>query len=653
MTEGSFQKGREYLQSALLLAVVALTLAIYYPGLFGGFILDDTPQIKNNPAIAVQTLDWGSLKRAFGASPASFPHDRPLSMLSFGLNYYVSGLNPFGYKLTNLIIHLVTGISLFFLVSRLLVLYALINETGLTRERIRWLALATAAAWAVSPVNLTPVVYVVQRMTSLSALFSILALLCYVYGRQRMQEGKSGIYWMLAGVALFTPLGFMSKENAVLVPAMMLIMEFTLFGFNAADPADRKKLVVFFSAALVIPFAILTGYFIGYADELLSGYAGRNFNMPERVLTEARALWFYLYLILFPEPQAFGLFHDDFEISTGLLQPVETSFAVVGVLFLLSIALFMRRRHPLFAFGTLFFLVGHSVESTVLPLELIFEHRNYLPSLGPLLVVFYYLLCAHPMRRRTKVAAVLGLTYILVLGASAAVRVYHWASPDELVFYQLENHPNSPRANYLVASKLAAQAAASPEPAGMLSLARDYMGRVTELNDNDCIGLFGHLIIDLYTTGRVDGALVDEIERRLQRVPFNPQNVSVGQFGILVKRQIASGERSPSPQTMARLFNAALINETLGRQARAALYSIMREYHHKVLGDLDAALPYGYLAVKGAPSTLLFKEKLIHLLLQMGRSEEALGVLQGMGKQERLQISGPGIEELRAALPAR
>ena len=139
------RRGGPNLPLISLIMAIILTAAVYYPGLYGGFILDDGPHIRNNPSIAIHDLEVASLKQAFFASKASFPQNRPVSMLSFGLNHYASGLEPYYFKLTNLLIHLLGGLVLFLLIERMIVLYSAVDERGLSRARIRWLALAVAA----------------------------------------------------------------------------------------------------------------------------------------------------------------------------------------------------------------------------------------------------------------------------------------------------------------------------------------------------------------------------------------------------------------------------------------------------------------------------------------------------------------------------
>ncbi|MDR1848793.1 MAG: hypothetical protein LBQ75_02015, partial [Zoogloeaceae bacterium] len=168
--------------SGLLLALCLCIVVLYAPGLGGDFVFDDTGNIINNSALAITSLDFASLNAAAWSGDAG-PLGRPLSVLSFALNYYFAGLDSFYFKLTNLILHLINTLLVFFL--------ARIIFSGFLKQRTTpecltknpdfptQGALMAAALWGMNPLNLTSVLYVVQRMVSLSTLFGLAALLLY------------------------------------------------------------------------------------------------------------------------------------------------------------------------------------------------------------------------------------------------------------------------------------------------------------------------------------------------------------------------------------------------------------------------------------------------------------------------------------------
>ncbi len=174
-----------YLTALLLAVLCSIGLLAYSPGLSGDFLFDDDANIVHNDNIHIHKLTPASLKGA-ALSGHSGPLKRPVSMLSFALNYYFAGLDTFYFKLTNVVIHLLNGIGLFFLTRLILAAYRERHEPRLTDRHLLVLSLAVSAAWLLHPLNLTGVLYVVQRMTSLSALFVIWGLVLYMAGRRRM-----------------------------------------------------------------------------------------------------------------------------------------------------------------------------------------------------------------------------------------------------------------------------------------------------------------------------------------------------------------------------------------------------------------------------------------------------------------------------------
>jgi hypothetical protein len=103
----------------LLLAAFVLTIAVYWPGLFGGFLFDDYPNIVDNHGVQPSNASFSSLVGAALSSPSS-EFKRPLASLSFAANYLISGLDPYWMKLTNLVIHLLNGLLVFLLARSLL-----------------------------------------------------------------------------------------------------------------------------------------------------------------------------------------------------------------------------------------------------------------------------------------------------------------------------------------------------------------------------------------------------------------------------------------------------------------------------------------------------------------------------------------------------
>ena len=342
------------LANVVLAILVGLVLfGVYWPGLHGQLFFDDLPNILAVESLRLETLSLESL-RAVISSGGSGPSGRPVAQLSFALNYYFSGLDPFAFKLTNLFIHAANGVLVFFLARRL---FASLKRSP--SQRVESIAAGLVAAiWLLHPMQLLPVLHVVQRMTSLSALFLLLALLCHLRGRAA--GALQNVAWLLLGWLIFWPLSFLSKETGLLFPFFALAWELIVRRAEVGG-LDRfaRIFAVLGGAVVLLSIAYLL---LPFGDWLWAGYGLRSFSLGERVLTEGRVLWFYLGLILFPRLEAFGLHHDDFVISTGIFAPWTTLTALVGLLGLAVLVWKARTRMPLVAFGIAWFLIGHSME---------------------------------------------------------------------------------------------------------------------------------------------------------------------------------------------------------------------------------------------------------------------------------------------------
>jgi len=437
--------------------VIILCTPVYLPGLVGPFIFDDLTNIVFNDYLKITSLDWHSIRNAAG-SGISGPLGRPIPMFGFALDYLVAGSfgNTTPFKITNLVIHLLNGILVFFF---LLQIYSIDPRTGsrkpVSEKRVAIVvSMALSLVWLLHPIQVNTVHYIVQRMTSLSAMFVLAALIAYVSGRLAMAERKrAGAFYAFVVAPLFLTLGMLCKENAILgVPLIVAIEYFLLHGANVsrsfARPYGKHVLVV-----IVILAALVLVYLV---NRFLPGYDSRNFSMVERLLTESRVLVHYLYMIVFPRINDFGLFHDDIKISTGLFTPPATLFSILLLLALGYLAYALRRKQPLVALGISWFFIAHSLESTIVPLELVHEHRNYLALLGPVMTLQPLLQTLHRKGRdRYAVAGIACL--VLVLGMISHLRSIDWSSSEELITTEAYFRPDSARARAGLGSLLASR----------------------------------------------------------------------------------------------------------------------------------------------------------------------------------------------------
>jgi protein O-mannosyl-transferase len=424
-----------------MLFIGVLVLAAYLPGLSGGFVFDDYQTIVHNQALDLDALTVESLARAALSSGAG-PTGRPIAQISFALNRYFGGLDPWAYKFSNLLIHVLNGILVFFLASRLASLY----KPDIPRRSAVGFGLALALLWALHPLNVSTVLYVVQRMTSLSATFTLLSLLVYVGFRVRLAvlSPVQVVLWLVF-LVFFMLCGVYTKENAALTPYFILLVEYLVFGFKCDVLWKQRCIGGGFALIFFVPVLWMIGKIASDPEWVIRMHAGRDYLLSDYLLSQGRVLWFYLQSILVPNIAALGLHHDDFLMSRDLFSPISTAFALLGHAAMLGIAWWARKRFRVVTFGILWFYVGHLLESTIIPLILVFEHRNYLPSLGPLTILVWGIFQATVPERQKLLALALA---VFVAFSLTMLRAQEWGDFLGFPLRQAEKHPNSVRANF-------------------------------------------------------------------------------------------------------------------------------------------------------------------------------------------------------------
>ena len=439
---------------SVFLSIFLLVFLVYWPGLNGPYVLDDEENITLNEAVAIKEISLDSITNVLVSNQSGL-FKRPLASLSFALNHYFSDgfENVLPLKMTNIAIHLANGLLLYYL--SLLILRSPIVANKLSAQERIYIAAFAALLWVLHPLQLTSVLYVVQRMTSLSALFVILGLIVFLHGRQSLEDSrKTGFATMFFGVMGGTLLGCGAKENAVLLPLFALVMELTLYRHDGLAASTIKQLRYFYLLTIAVPLAALLLYVSIFPEFILNAYSVRSFTPYERILTETRVLWFYLSLLLIPSINRMGLFHDDIAISTGLLDPVTTFTSATGILILLAFSLFRRRQFPVMSFAILWFFVGHSLESSIFGLEIAYEHRNYLPSFGPVfaaacaIIVFTLRISK---QKSNHALITLPIAIVMIFAWSTWTWANTWKDANALAIHQTSNHPLSPRANNFAA----------------------------------------------------------------------------------------------------------------------------------------------------------------------------------------------------------
>lgn len=550
-----------YLKLVLLFCAVLAALACYSNGLTGHFIFDDGANISKNPLLKIETLDFPSLWRAADSGGAGM-FKRPISMISFALNYYAFGMDAYFFKLMNLLIHLVNGLLIFIFVTLLLNLYSRTHQDGVNDGENSWIALAVSAIWLLHPFNLTGVLYVVQRMTSLAALFTLVGLVLYLHGRKRLLDGnRPGLIFIAIAIFVATPLAALCKENGALLPLLIFVTEATLLRWSTPDLRTRRLLIGLVGLSAFTPVLFGIFYVLNHPNLILAGYAVRDFSLGERMMTEARVLWFYLHMIVLPSMNEMGLYHDDILISKNLLLPWTTASAIAGMMLLVVGAFALRNKQPMITFGITFFLIGHSLESSIIPLEIAFEHRNYLPMVGILLPLAYYALSPQLHVPSLRLRQVSLLIVIVLFAGITASRAQQWGDTFMMRMLEVQRHPNSVRANTDMAALYDHIPPTSDEDAIKLyNKAVFYYQQAADVAPTNVAGLLGMLVVSAERKLPADEVLIEALEHRLATVRFGPPNKNT-MIGFV--RCIAEGSCAVNSVIITRLYRAALSNPTL------------------------------------------------------------------------------------------
>ena len=431
MPDAAAARRQPFFAIVAVAAAFAVTVLCYWPSLSGPFLFDDIPNLE----LLGNTGGLNSVDTymEFITSGQSGPLGRPLSLATFTIDGQNWPTDAQPFRITNLVIHLINGLLVFLLVRSIL---AVKYDEGTALK----LALLCMALWLLHPLLVSTTAYVIQRMTQLAGLFVMIGLLCYVHGRKQLAETpRRGWTWILAGMGVSGVLAVLSKESGILLPLYALAIEVTVFGRAALGRAHRG----FLFTVLLLPVAALLGYFALHWEALQLGFEYRPYSMKERLLTQPVVLVEYLHQVFAPRMSGLGIIQDDFPVSTSLLNPVATLLSLIGLIVLVAAAFWCRGRLPYVSLGVLWFIAGHSLEAGPLSLELYFDHRNYLPLVGPLVAVVSILPLLPDKFRR---AAYLGLFLFLCLESFLTWQSARlWSNEDLMMQVASVDHPDSLR----------------------------------------------------------------------------------------------------------------------------------------------------------------------------------------------------------------
>ncbi|MEP1470669.1 MAG: hypothetical protein ABJK25_06845 [Halieaceae bacterium] len=572
-----------FVNYAFLTALLLLTALAYYFGLPGAFLFDDLTNLTLNPYLNFDVSKLDAWRTASFSSDAGLLR-RPISMFTFALNFAVAdGLYPAQVKAVNVGLHLINGILLYFLAVEIqLAAY----QKDISDGAVKAVAVVATGIWLLHPLHISTVMYSVQRMAQLSTLFVLVGLLVYfryrarwsVAGYKTLGELSAALLWL----SILFMLAILSKENGALLPWLIAVSELCLFRGRWSGRPSRlvqRIGVVAFTAPIVFLLFIL--FFS--PDYILPGYDNRDFTISERLFTQSRLLWTYLYWLVFPDIRSFGLHHDDIAISRSLVDPMSTLAAICAWVVCLFLVFKYRKRYRLIWYALLFYLVAHSMESGVIALEMVYEHRNYLPSIALVIPAAAILVTTGRFiggRLKYVPAAIVIVTFFCLL----AVRAVTWS--DELILGQasVKQHPQSPRSHFFYA----------------VALQNEYFRKVANgtLGDLEGEALAGSMrshLISMYKLDKADIAalvMLQQIEARYFPGYKGAYDWLEELERIVGKRALASSDYA----ALSVLVDCAIAG-TCGETAKTDLRQILGNLIDKYPNDRKLLLAqYKYLA---------------------------------------------------------
>lgn len=597
-----------------ILACTALAILVFLPGIHGSFVFDDEMNIVRNPAIHIHTLTPDTIISVL-TSQQPGGMTRILPTLTFALDYWRgSGLDPATFKVTNLAIHALTILVLIGLLRHLFL------AAGLSQNHTNIMALLLATAWAIHPLQVSSVLYVVQRMQTLATLFLLAALWRYIKARQNQINGNSGRSDLLLSGMLWL-LALCCKEDAILLPLYTLALELTILGFRAHNQTLSRQLKACYSLISVTGI-VLYAFVVAPHFWSQGAYIGRDFSSLERLLSQGRVLCLYLWQIIAPLPSHMPFYYDWLKPSRSLIEPWTTLPALLAILALVAIALHVRKSRPIFAFGILFFFAGHFVASNVIGLELAFEHRNHLPMIGILLAAGDLTICAMARWKINSHYAMLAIISILsFLGSATAFRAHSWNSRLALAQTSAQLAPHSARAwNSLCVTYFELGGGPNPNnPQLGNAIAACEKGAIAAPLSTSSLT---NLVIFKTINRSISQQDWDRLLYRIKTAPMSVENRrTLPALLSNASNGVAFGEKNLLA-TLDILANRWQFSPT---ESAAVGYYILTRTR-----ESDRALPYFIRAIEGSPTTSPLPHELIQELQSHGKTKLANQLIEHM-----------------------
>jgi len=372
-------------------------------------------------------------------------------------------------------------------------------------------------------------------------------------------------------------------------------------------------------------------------------FSTRDFNLSERLLTEPRVVLDYLRWIVLPDLGQLSLYHDDYRISRSLLNPPTTLLAILALLALLGAALLWRSRRPLASLGVLWFLGAQALTATFLPLELVFEHRNYFASLGICLALADLLLRTPTTRLSRLACATVAVMFLLAIAGITHLRAREWSNPVRIAVAEAAKHPQSPRATYYLGWVLV-QGTGYRADSPLIQPAFAALDRARSLPNSGILPDQAALILASRTGVPLQDSWWRHMQDRLRTYPIGPQET--GALGALMTCSLERHCKFPPGEVLAT-FGAAL-----SQGANPEVLSIYGNYVLNVLGDVELGLRLWQEARDLNPAEPQYQIGVIKLLIELRRFDEAseeIARLRKMGRMAQYAGVADLLEQRRRA----
>ncbi len=589
----------------LMLGLYVLYL-IYLPGLSAALHFDTEVNLRSLES--VRDLD-SALRYIF--SGIAGPLGRPISLASFIINAPAWPDELSDLIRTNICIHLING-ALVAWAS-----YLIVREYAGEVRKAAWIAVIAAILWLSAPILASTTYLVIQRMTSLAALFMLGGVVSHMHVRKLMDtRPAAGMVLTALSLVFFTLCAGLSKENGFLLPVLVLVLE--AFLLKKPTAVSVRLWQAWKAVFLVAPLVLIIGYLAtrwNYSEAVL---LRRDFTAFERLMTQAVVLWEYLFHTAIPSIHRLGPFHDDHAVYRSLFSlPVAVS---VGAWIAVMVVAWMKRNSwPMLAFAVFWFLGAHLVESTIVPLELYFEHRNYVALIGPFMALSYSVLNSPNNYRRILFG---GLLAYLLLSLVILFRVNSfWGDPLKASDYWLEHNPQSLRANMHFAEQVVEQGFVEPA-VEVLDTAADRLPEYDAYINLQSLYLRCGFNVVPIPTGEVKGII--ETLPTTRFLPSLPAHL----LNMLEYRKEANCIHYRA-EDLFRMAETLLSNPGYegNIEARHSLYSLMG--HVRRDGEPEAAMTYYERALRSRHNPQLLADA-VWLYRQEGAMERGCEFLDEM-----------------------